>query len=62
MQLTVTVSEAVLERLIASGALCAEEILCAGAADKRCLSAICKRSCAQALARRDYSISSLRPS
>lgn len=37
----------VLERLIASGALCAADICCLGLADKQRVSAICKRCCTQ---------------
>ena len=43
----VQVPVTVLERLIASGALCAADICCLGLADKQQVSAICKRCCAR---------------
>ena len=52
------ISADVLERLIASGELCAAEVCCNSARDTARLSAICKRCCMK----RAYSISSLRPS
>ena len=39
------ISADVLERLIASGVLCAAEVCCDSARDTACLSAICKRCC-----------------
>ena len=51
MNVSLEVPEAVLERLIASGALCVEEISCSQQAERLCLTAICKRSCVKALSR-----------
>ncbi|HCS27776.1 MAG TPA: hypothetical protein DIW43_09995 [Spongiibacteraceae bacterium] len=48
---SLTVPESVLERLIASGALCVSELCCQSMTDKQRVTAICKRCCARSIVR-----------
>ncbi|MBB3046736.1 hypothetical protein FHR99_000972 [Litorivivens lipolytica] len=61
-----TIPAEVLERLIASGLLCAADVCCDSLRDKAQLTEICKRCCMSGTASdkcgADYNISSLRPS
>lgn len=61
-----TIGADVLERLIASGLLCAADVCCDSAQDKAQLTAICKRCCMSLTCKdgytKNYSINSLRPS